>query len=73
MSEKEKARKLFIKTFYESLDPEVIFELIDYLGSALNKFGKPFSPMELFLALQYLVFHHQKNVPIDEEKYRMAG
>jgi hypothetical protein len=73
MSEKEKARKLFLKTFYERLRPEVVFELIDYLSSALDKFEKPFSPMELVLALQFLVFHHQENILIDEGKYRVAG
>jgi len=73
MSEREKARKLFVETFNERVRPEMIFDLIDHLNSALNKFEKPFSPMELALACQYLVIHHQEDVIIDERKYGVAG
>jgi len=66
MSEREKARKLFAAELRERLRPEMVFDLIDYLNHALGKFGKTFSPMELAVACQWLVFSHQKHVLNDE-------
>jgi hypothetical protein len=73
MSEREKARKLFVETFNERVRPEMVFDLIDHLNIALNKFEKPFSPMELALALQYLIMHHQEDILMNERKHQVAG
>jgi hypothetical protein len=66
MSERKKARKLFVEQFRERVRPEMVFDLIDYLNHALGKFGKTFSPMELAVACQWLVLSHQQHVLSDE-------
>jgi hypothetical protein len=73
MSEKEIAKKQFIAIFYERVHPETVFDLIIHLSDALNKFEKPFSPIELALACQHLINFHHENILIYGSKKREAG
>jgi hypothetical protein len=66
MSEREKARKLFVEQFRERVRPEMVFDLICHLNNALGQFKKPFNSVELALACQHLVFHHQQDALIAE-------
>lgn len=58
MSEREKAKEIFVKEAQDRMRWDVIFELIDHLNHALGQFPKSFSAMELAIACQHLVIHH---------------
>jgi hypothetical protein len=77
MSEEEIARELakkeFVAIFYERVNPETVFDLIIHLNDALNKFGKPFSPIELGMACQYLINFHFDMARIYRSEKKEAG
>jgi hypothetical protein len=73
MSEKEITKKQFVAIFYERVNPETVFDLIIHLNDALNKFEKPFSPIELAIACQHLINFHFDMARIYRREKKEAG
>jgi len=58
MSDENKLLEETIKKAITNINWKTVLDLIMCMGEALENFSKPFSVMELAIAVQHLIVHH---------------